>query len=91
MISIRLFALGAPFRYLTILGLSSTSLLCLALEASLPPFHDPRRLACRVFLRPHHRSRSLLRSDSLVHVLLVPLWDLPHHLVSWTSASMGSR
>ena len=47
----------------SLLGLSSTSLLCLALEASPPPFHDPRRLACREFLRSHDRSRSLLRSD----------------------------
>ena len=31
-----------------------------------PPFHDPRRLACRVFLRSHPHSRSLLRSDFLL-------------------------
>ena len=35
-------------------------------------------------------SRSLLRLNSLVHVLLVPLWDLMHHLLSSTSASVGS-
>ena len=51
------------------------------------PFHDPRRLACQVFLCAHHRSRSLLRSDSIVHVLLVSLQDL----LSLTSASVGSR
>ena len=68
------------FSCVSVRFLSSTSLLCLALEASPPPFHDPCRLACRVFLRSHHRSRSFLRSDSLVHVLLVPLWDLMHHL-----------
>ena len=46
---------------------------------------------CQVFLRTHHCSLSLLRSDSLVHVLLVPLWDLLHHLLSSTTASVGSR
>ena len=79
------------FLCVSLLGLSSTSLLCLALEASPPPFHDPRRRACRVFHRSHHRSRSLLRSDFLIHVLLAPLWDLMHHLLSSTSASVGSR
>ena len=44
-----------------------------------------------VFLRPHHHSRSLLRYDSHVHALLVPLWDLLHHLLSSTSASVRSR
>ena len=58
----------------SLLGLSSTSLLCLALEASPPPC-DPRRP-----VSSHHRSRSFLRSDSLVHVLLVPLWNLMHSL-----------
>ena len=53
------------FLCVSLLGLSSTSLLCLALQVSLPPFHDPCRLSCQVFLRTHHRSRSLLRSDSL--------------------------
>ena len=37
-----------------------------------PPFHDPRRLASRVFLRSHHRSRSLLRSDtSRIHYSII--------------------
>ena len=53
-------------------------------------FHDSRRLACRVILRPH-RSRSLLRLDTRVRVLLALLGDLLHHRLSSTSASVGSR
>ena len=55
----------------SLLGSSSTSQLCRDPEASLPPCHDPHRLACWVILRPHNRSRSLLHPGSRVHVLLV--------------------
>ena len=79
------------FLCVSLLGLSSTSLLCLALEAFPTPFHDPRRLACRVFLRSHHRSLVCFFVRILfVYVLLVPLWDLLHHLLSSTSASVES-
>ena len=75
----------------SLFGLSSTSQLCRAPEASPPPCHDPRRLACSVIPRPHHRCRSLSHPGSRVHVLLVLLGDLLHHRLSSTSASVGSR